>query len=32
MTLAPGRWVCGKNTVTGPLPASALICGFRSAT
>jgi hypothetical protein len=29
---APGRWVCGKNTLIGPRPASALIFGLRSAT
>jgi hypothetical protein len=29
---APGRWVCGKNTLTGPRPASTRIFGFRSAT
>jgi hypothetical protein len=29
---SPGRWVCGKNTLTGPRPASTRIVGLRSAT
>lgn len=29
---SPGQCVCGRNTLTGPRPASARIFGLRSAT